>query len=263
MTTCLRSLILSLLLLALPITAFANTAAILVYHRFGPTVADSMTTRTETFVRQLAAMRQEGFRIMPLAEVVAGLTGKGDLPEKAVAITVDDGHRTVYTDLLPIIKRERLPVTLFIYPSAISNASYAMTWEEIREMQATGLVAIGSHTYWHPNFKVEKRRLAADAYAALVKTQLEKSRATLKRRLGVETDILAWPFGITDRELQTAAQAAGYQAALALGERIASDRDPALALPRFLIVDAVGVKGLLGRLRQGGARSPATNARQE
>ncbi len=251
MTNFPRSILLLLILLSWPIPAGAKMATILVYHRFGPTVADSMTTRTETFARQLAAMRQQGFRIVPLAEVVAGLTGQGELPEKAVAITVDDGHRTVYTELLPIIKRERLPVTLFIYPSAISNASYAMTWEEIREMQATGLVAIGSHTYWHPNFKVEKRRLAADAYAALVKVQLEKSRATLKRRLGVETELLAWPFGITDPELQAAASRAGYQAALALGERIASDQDPALALPRFLIIDAVGVKGLLGRLQQG------------
>lgn len=263
MTPHLRSILLALLLLTLPITALAKTAAILVYHRFGPTVADSMTTRTETFVRQLAAMRQQGFHLVPLAEVVAGLAGQGELAEKAVAITVDDGHRTVYSELLPIIKQERLPVTLFIYPSAISNASYAMTWEEIREMQATGLVAIGSHTYWHPNFKVEKRRLAPDAYAALVTMQLEKSRATLKRRLGVETDILAWPFGITDLDLQAAAHRAGYQAALALGERIAGDQDPALALPRFLIVDAVGVKGVLGRLQQGAAKSPPNSSSRE
>lgn len=257
MTNLARSILFTLLLLNLPIAAVAKTAAILVYHRFGPTVADSMTTRTDTFQRQLTAMRQAGFRILPLSEVVAGLKGQADMPAKAVAITVDDGHRTVYTELLPIIQQEKLPVTLFIYPSAISNASYAMTWDEIRAMQATGLVAIGSHTYWHPNFKIEKRRLATDAYTALVKTQLERSRATLQRRLGVETDILAWPFGITDHGLQAAAHAAGYRAALALGERCATDRDPVLALPRFLIVDAVGVTGVLSRLRQGAA-NPST-----
>jgi Polysaccharide deacetylase len=50
-------------------------------------------------------------------------------------------------------------VTLFVYPSAVSNAAYALTWEQLRELQATGLVDIQSHTYWHPNFREEKRRL--------------------------------------------------------------------------------------------------------
>jgi len=255
MTTLWRSTLLAIILLTLPFPAWAGSAAILVYHRFGPTVADSMTTRTETFERQLAALRQEGYRILPLSEVVEGLTGKADLPGKAVAITVDDGHRTVYTDLLPIIKRQRLAVSLFIYPSAISNASYAMTWEELRELAATGLVEIGSHTYWHPNFKTEKKRLPPAEYASFVTMQLSKSRATLQRRLGVEADILAWAFGITDEELQAEAGRVGYRAALALGERTATDQDPVLALPRYLIVDAMGDKGLVTRLRQGEAKS--------
>lgn len=256
MTTPWRSTLLAILLLALPFSAWAKGAAILVYHRFGPRVADSMTTRTETFQRQLAALDREGYRVLPLRQVVEGLTGKAELPEKAVAITVDDGHRTVYTDLLPIIKRERLAVSLFIYPSAISNAGYAMTWEELQELAATGLVEIGSHTYWHPNFKTEKRRLSPADYASFVTMQLAKSRATLKRRLGVEADILAWAFGITDADLQAEAHRVGYRAALALGERTATDQDPALALPRYLIVDAVGVKGLLNRLHQGEAKAP-------
>jgi hypothetical protein len=69
-----------------------------------------------------------------------------------VAITVDDGHRSVYTDLYPRIVRLRQPVTLFIYPSAISNAPYALTWAKLSEMARSGLVDEQSHTYWHPNF---------------------------------------------------------------------------------------------------------------
>ena len=114
------------------------------------------------------ALRQEGYTFLPLSRAVAGLRGQPPLPDKAVAITVDDGHRSVYTELLPILRREHLPVALFIYPSAISNASYAMTWEQLAELQATGLVEIHSHTYWHPNFHTEKKRLAPEAYAAFV-----------------------------------------------------------------------------------------------
>ena len=236
-------------------TAHAAEAVILCYHRFGPTAADSMTTRTSVFEQQLARLKSEGYQFVTLDEVIDGLQGRRPLPDKAVALTIDDGHITVYSDLLPIIRRERLPVTLFIYPSAISNASYAMSWDQLRELKDTGLVAIQSHTYWHPNFKTERKRLDDAAYAKLVKVQLEKSRSALKQRLGVEADVLAWPFGIHDPELEAAAAAAGYHASLALGERRARDTDPPQALPRFLIADATGVNGLANLIRKGGETS--------
>ncbi|MFI4981948.1 MAG: polysaccharide deacetylase family protein, partial [Nevskiales bacterium] len=116
---------------------------ILVYHRFGPTVADSMTVRTETFVAQLKYLRDNGFTVVPLRQAVDALAGKGTaLPGKPVVITVDDGHRTVFSELLPLIQREKIPVTLFIYPSAISNADYAMTWQQLAQLRDTGLFDI-------------------------------------------------------------------------------------------------------------------------
>lgn len=226
-------------------------AAILVYHRFGPTVADSMTTRTQVFEQQLDALRDAGYEFVSLDQVLAGLRGAAPLPPKAVTITVDDGHRTVYSDLLPVIRRKHLPVTLFIYPSAISHASYALTWGELRELAATPGVRVQSHTFWHPNFHTEKHRLTADAYRQFVRDQLERPRTILKQQLGLEVDALAWPFGIVDDELQGFARASGYQAAFALGNRNATSHDPLWALPRYLIVDAVGVQGLLRELKAG------------
>lgn len=247
----------ALLAAALPAAA---GAAILVYHRFGDTVADGMTTRTAVFAAQLAGLRAAGYAIVPLAAVVDGLAGRAPLPAKAVAITVDDGHRTVYTELLPILRREHLPVTLFVYPSAISNASYALTWEQLAELAGSGLADVQSHTLWHPDFRIERKRLAADDYRRFVRRQLEAPRDILKRRLGVDADFLAWPFGIHDAELQAAAAATGYRAAFALGERHATAADAPLALPRYLIVDAHGVDGLL-RLLQAGERRAAEAAR--
>lgn len=231
--------------------ASATGVAILCYHRFGPEVADSMTTRTPVFEQQLTRLRQDGYTFVSLAAAVAGLSGEGTLPARAVVLTVDDGHKTVHSDLLPIIRREHLPLTLFIYPSAISNADYAMTWEQIKEVMAEPGVDVQAHTYWHPNFKTEKRRLSPEEYRKMLNIQLDKSKITLRRKLGVDTLFLAWPFGIHDDELETAARAAGYRAALALGEREATPTDSLFALPRYLIVDATGVDGLSALLRAG------------
>jgi len=245
------SVALTLMLLLAKGNALAANVAILCYHRFGPTVADSMTTRTTVFEQQLARLKQDGYTFVPLTTAVAGLRGEAKLPPKPAVLTVDDGHRTVYSDLLPIIRREHLPVTLFIYPSAISNANYAMTWEQIKEVMAEPGVEVQSHTYWHPNFKTEKKRLPANEYQKLVNIQLDKSQVTLKKKLDVDTPFLAWPFGIHDEELEKAATIAGYRAALALGDRTATEKDSLLALPRYLIVDASGINSMSNMLRDG------------
>ncbi len=246
----------SLVILTLMITlekgsALAANVTILCYHRFGATVADSMTTRTTVFEQQLVRLRQDGYTFIPLTTAVAGLSGQTKLPDKPLVLTVDDGHCTVYSDLLPIIRRDHLPVTLFIYPSAISNANYAMTWEQIKEVMAEPDVEVQAHTYWHPNFKTEKKRLAANEYQKFVRIQLEKPQVTFQKKLGVNTPILAWPFGICDVELEKAANNAGYRAALTLGNRVATEKDSLLALPRYLIVDASGISSMSNMLRTG------------
>ena len=158
-------------------------------------------------------------------------------PERAVVLTVDDGHRTVYSDMFPLIQRLKIPVTLFIYPSAISNADYAMTWAQLAEMKASGLVDIQSHTFWHPNFNVEKKRLAPAAYEKFTQDQLVKSKAVLEQRLGGKVDLLAWPFGIHDDQLAQWAQAAGYVAAFTIERRPVTRSDKIMALPRFIVTN--------------------------
>lgn len=210
---------------------------VLVYHRFGPTVADSMTVTTPVFEAQLKYLRDNGYVFVPLRDVVAFVAGRGSVPARAVAITADDGHRSVFTDMKPMVERYRIPVTLFIYPSAISNASYALTWDQLTQLKATGLFEIESHTYWHPNFHIEKRRLSPEAYQAFTKIQLTKSRQVLERRFAATVDELAWPFGIYDDELIAMAREAGYVAGFTIERRHASRRDNVMAIPRYLMTD--------------------------
>jgi peptidoglycan/xylan/chitin deacetylase (PgdA/CDA1 family) len=214
------------------------SATVLVYHRFGPVVADAMTVRTSVFASQLRFLHDNGYTVVPLREIVNFLTGHGELPHRAVAITADDGHRSVFTDMKPLIEKYNIPVTLFIYPSAISNASYAMTWEQLEELKATGLFEIESHTYWHPNFRVEKPRLSATEYRKFVELQMDKSRDVLERRFDTKVDMLAWPFGIFDDELIAAAQKAGYVAAFTIERRKVSKEDNIMAIPRFIVSDS-------------------------
>lgn len=226
-------------------------ATVLCYHRFGPTVADSMTVRTARFEGHLRVMRELGCNVIPLSTLVDYLAGRRkDLPPKAVVITVDDGHITQFTEMRPVIERAKLPVTLFIYPSAISNASYAMTWDQLRQLHASPLVEVGGHTYWHPNFKQERKKQKPEDFAKFVNTQLVKSKTVLEKKLGKVWPHLAWPFGIYDPELMDLAQAAGYEAAFTLDAKPATRGQPMLGLPRYLMVDNVDEAAMERLLKQ-------------
>ena len=213
--------------------------AILVYHRFHPAIAGPTTVTDGVFEAQLAWLAAYHIRVAPLHSAVDSLRGDTPMAEPpCVAITVDDGHRSVYTDMFPLIQRYRIPVTLFVYPSAISNAPYALTWEQLEEMAKSGLVEVQSHTFWHPDFWQEKAKRTAADYRAFVVMQLAQSKERIEARLGGRVDLLAWPFGIHDAELEEEAARAGYRAAFALGRRPALPGGNMFALPRYAVSEA-------------------------
>ena len=122
--------------------------------------------------------------------------------------------------------------------TAISNAKYAMTWEQLREAKATGLLDVQSHTFWHPNFRQEKKRLTVAEYEKLVATKLGKAKTRLEKELGGTVDLLAWPFGIYDEDLLRKAEATGYVATFTIERRPATSMDSLKKLPRFLLQDS-------------------------
>ncbi|MEW6067929.1 MAG: polysaccharide deacetylase family protein [Nitrospirota bacterium] len=231
--------LLVLFFLVLPCQAKGESIPILLYHRFGPVVADSMTVTTSVFESHLQCLKDNGYKVIPLKQLVNYYQGEGKpLPQRSVVITVDDGHKSVYTEMFPLIKKYHVPVTLFLYPSVISNASYAMTWEQLQEMKKTGLFDFQSHTYWHPNFKKDKKKLNQDEYNKFVKMQLKKSKERLEKELNVKIDMLAWPFGIYDDLLIADAKGAGYVACFTIRRSHTVPSDNIMALPRYLMTNA-------------------------
>jgi peptidoglycan/xylan/chitin deacetylase (PgdA/CDA1 family) len=211
---------------------------ILLYHRFGPVASDSMTVTTSTFEAHLKYLTANGYKVIPVRELVDYYLGRRPPPRlHSVAIAVDDGHKSVYTDMFPLVKKYQIPVTLFIYPSAISNASYAMTWSQLKELRETGLFDFQSHTYWHPNFKIDKRRLKPAEYESFVEMQFKKSKEKLEKELDVRVNMLAWPFGIYDDDLIQKAVKAGYVATFTMERHPATQFDNVMALPRYLMTN--------------------------
>lgn len=227
---------------------------ILCYHNLNPTKPGSMNMTPERFESEIKYLQDNGFTIIPLKDAVAYLQGKRDsLPKKSIVITADDGWKSVYTYMWPIVKKYNFPVTLFIYPSTISSGKNAMTWDELKELQQTGLFDIQSHTVDHPNFKIMKRHLSSEKYAEYVRKQLENSKKTLEEKTNTKITLLAWPFGIYDSYLEDAAAKAGYDMAFTIDYKTANRSFRPMAQPRYMMVTAESQKTYEGIVNKANA----------
>lgn len=216
---------------------------VLAYHKIHPTKTDSMTLSTSKFEAQMAWLKNNGYTVIPMSQLVNYLHGKiNTLPPKPVVITDDDGRDSVYTYMLPIIKKYHYPVTLFIYPQIISHQKYALTWEQLKELQKTGLFTVEDHTYWHPNFKQDKKSMSPSAYEKMVFTNLVTSKKLIEKKLGTPVTLLAWPFGIHDAYLENQAAKYGYQEAFTISHRDANRSERSMAQPRYMIVEGQTMK---------------------
>lgn len=221
-----------------PLTRQEVSVPILLYHRFGQTLVDGMTTTTPVFESHLKYLKENGYKVIPLRQLINYCRKNGPAPPaKSVVIVEDDAHKSVYSDMLPLAKKYNVPVTVFVYPSAISNAKYAMTWNQLRELKKTGLFDFQSHTYWHPNFKRDKKKMKPDEFRKHVEMQLMKSKTKIEKELGGKVDMLAWPFGIYDNYLLKKAAESGYIATFTIERRHVTSADNIAMLPRYLMIN--------------------------
>ncbi len=227
-------------LISATLHAQTKSIPILVYHRFSSVKTGSTTVRTSAFEAQLQWLSDHQYQVLPLRSVLATLRNPDGIFERpSVEITADDGDESLYTDMYPLLLRYKVPVTLFIFPSAISRAHTYLKWDQLQEMQASGLVDIQSHTYWHPNFRVERARLSTSAYRTFVEFQLRQSKRVLEHKLKVRVQSLAWPYGIFDPDLESMASQDGYQAAFAFSGGLAAAGCNLFAIPRIPVTGAL------------------------
>ncbi len=227
-----RLLFVFLLLLAAPARAEDWKVAVLAYHRFDPVAATAATVvTTPLFVRQMEEITAAKVPVITLQALLAGR----DIPRRAVVLTADDGYRSVYTQMFPVLRRFGFHATLFVNPPTIGGAAF-LTWPQIEEMRASGLVDVQAHTLTHPDFRVERTRRTPEAFDAFAAHELAGTRQALAAH-GIDAGVLAWPYGIHDAELEAAAARAGYVAAFALEGRAAVPGSPAFAWPRYQVYE--------------------------
>lgn len=208
-------------------------AVIFAYSRFGEDALGVSSLRIDQFEAHLAELLAGGYAVRPLPEIVAALASNTPLPERTIALTIDETHRSVYTEAWPRLRRAGLPFTLFVATDTLDRQSVdAMSWSDLRDMASTPGVTIGSLGASHARLAIEDR--------AYVLGQMQRAADRLKAELDLTPTLAAYPYGESTPELAVILRQAGYVAAFGQHSGVANSRDDHMLLPRFAMNEAYG-----------------------
>jgi peptidoglycan/xylan/chitin deacetylase (PgdA/CDA1 family) len=189
-----------------------RTVPILAYHQITLARPGKMAVLQPDFEKQMAYLKQNGYQVIPLQQFVDFLQFKAQVPERAVVITFDDGWASTYHVALPILKKYGYPATLFVTMDMIGSDKKALTWQQVKTLEESGVIDVQCHTRTHPNLAdAENRDLKA--YLDFLSDEIVASRLTLQKHIGKLCRYLAYPYGATNHLVVAIAQKAGYEAA--------------------------------------------------
>ncbi len=212
----------TLLMLVVPADA-EQRFVVIAYHDVVSEVSlrnspDPFAVSTENLAAHFAWLQYRGYTPVGIDDLIAASRNERPLPAKAVLLTFDDGLKSLYTQVYPLLK-------VFEYPAIASVVTdwldighgqlprdAFINWDEAREMQASGLLEFASHSAnLHRGIVANPQANLMPAAAARayrrhayesnedfqtrIAADLERSAESIASALGASPRIMTWPFG--------------------------------------------------------------------
>ena len=204
---------------------------ILTYHRFVPKKqrCDKLAVNAHSFAKQLAYLRDNNYTVIDFSQLADFFDGKAAIPSKSVILTIDDGYRSAYDVAYPILRKYRQKTTIFVYTDFI-GAGAGLTWKQMKEMVASGLIDIQPHSITHSDLTIRFSGESDKAYKKRIREELGYPAREIKRRLGLPIHTFSYPYGAENDAVMAAAKATGYR----LATTVTRGSNPSFAHPFVL-----------------------------
>lgn len=207
---------------------------------------NKLRVRPAAFAAQVAWLAEQGFTFLTMSELRMQWQN-GTLQPKSIALTFDDGYADNLIHALPVLQRHQAKATIYVvvdrhdrdwstYKKAHHNSGELaqepkLSDDDIRQLVASGLIEIGSHTLTHANLPT-----LDDATRF---TELYESRRILQQLTGQPIESFAYPFGLYGPADVNIAREVGYLDAVTTVEGIDTHRD----MPDFLQLKRIKISG--------------------
>ena len=210
---------------------------IVMYHQLtkSESRAGKYVLTVEQFEKDLRFLKENGYETVTVNQLLDFSEGKGDLPEKAVMITFDDGCETLYSYALPIIEKYGFTAVGFAVGALADsytelddhNLNYScLDWAEIKEMCDGGIVDIQSHSYdLHKNTAdrsgaAKKKSETFEQYKEFLSSDAAIMKEKMMTHTGKAPIAFAYPFGSCSAESAEIIAECGIRMAFTCEERV-------------------------------------------
>lgn len=176
---------------------------IFVYHRFDDTRYPTTNTSTKELRREFNYFKNNGYKVVPLIDIVNKIKANEKVPNNWIALTIDDGFKTFYTNGLPIFKEYNYPFTLFIAVE-YTEKKYRdyVSWRQLKEISKYGDVEF--HTYAHGHYG----QMSDEA----IKKDMDLGLKLMKQHLNYEPNLFVYAYGESDDRVKKVVEQYNFKA---------------------------------------------------
>ncbi|NJL97377.1 MAG: polysaccharide deacetylase family protein [Synechococcaceae cyanobacterium SM2_3_2] len=201
----------------------------IMYHDVVAGAKDVWFDTTVTELRQhFESIQAAGVTPISMEQLYQHLRNGAPLPDKAILLTFDDAYLGLYDNAFPLLKEFNYPAAYFVQTGfvGVPTSKDHFTWDQMREMDASGLVEFGGHTINHPS----DLRQVDDAQ---LERELVESKRKLEEELGHGIPDFAYTTGHRDERVKAAVAAAGYRMSFTMDRGFTGQSANLLEVRRF------------------------------
>lgn len=204
---------------------------VIMYHHIsekGNLLGDYVIT-PEEFESDMQYLQANGYQAVLPSEIAGG-----ELPEKPIMITFDDGFLSTYKYALPILQKYSMKAVCAVVgalvqeytdtPNTVSDCAY-MDKNTVKALADSNVFEIACHTYNMHAIGARKgcakmKNENAAEYRAVLTQDTNKFNELFRSVMNCDTNIMAFPYGEYNAETIEIASDCGYNIFLTCDERV-------------------------------------------
>ncbi|MBY4770711.1 poly-beta-1,6-N-acetyl-D-glucosamine N-deacetylase PgaB [Burkholderia ambifaria] len=251
-------------------------------------IVDPFAVDTGTLTAIFSWLQTNNYHTITVKQIEESRHGGKPLPPRSVLLTFDDGFRSHYTKVLPLLERFKYPAVMGIVtawidtppdtPIRISDKvqvprDYFLSWDEVKKLGQSHLVELGCHTHnlhhgaiANPQgnelpattshlYLQDQKRYETDAeFEARVHNDLQTCVRQIREHTGIVARSMVWPYGAENQPVRKISTSLGMDIQFSLDAGPNTPDVPLDRLRRILMMYDVDIGGFERSMRE-----PASN----
>lgn len=217
---------------------------VLMYHFFSnyENRKGQYTIYSKDLRKDLEYIKNKGYTTITIKDLINHIENNKGLPKNPIILTVDDSSKSFYSIMFPMLKEYNMRAILSvigIYSEPESNNGFHMSWEQLKEVEASGLVELQNHSYNLHDYGKGKYGIKQYSYETQnqYKDRLTKdfqlNNEKLKSLNGITPLAFTYPLGYSNDLAKQLIKELGFKASFSCAEKRLVLETNLYDIPRF------------------------------